>query len=830
MPAKPSQNFSANDPRELERLNEQLRLRVEQLEAELARRDRAASVQEADDDSYRKIVENTLSGICIIQDNRICFANSALSRIMGYSEEELSSRPFIEFAHPQYRDLIMGRHLSRLGGHTGDNNYPAKFVSASGEHIWLITQASIITWRGRQAVMSFIQDITEQKKAQDELERGANRLSLIVDNIPTPVFVIDKQHRVTHWNNACQALTGVNEEEIIRTQRHSEVFYGRKRRILADIIVDGAEQKDLEDLYGPDYELSRLIPGAIGTERFFSHLGEKGVWLAFLAAPLRDADGNTIGAIETLFDTTGRKDAEQAVRDSESRYLTLFKNISDAIFLLRGEEVIDYNPAGSEMFQLPEHTNKHFSSWQLYPQTQPDGRDSKAFTIELAKKALAGKSQTFEWVLRRMDGREFPAEVNLTRMPGPNETLLLALIRDISERKLAEAEKHALEQQLRHSQKMESLGTLAGGIAHDFNNILGAVMGYGELALDRVAEGKENTEEIGHVLHAAERAKKLVRQILTFGRKMTSERAPLDFNFEISRGTELLRNLIPKMIDLRVNLDNQLIVIYSDSSQLEQVLINLGVNAADAMPEGGSLTIETRLIHVDQDYCHGRPDLQPGEYVLLKVRDTGQGMDEEVQNLAFDPFFTTKEIGKGTGLGLSTVYGIVKGHDGRISCTSQKGRGTEFKVYFPAVDMQVSQIDEAAGEYHRSSGPAVARETVLVVDDEPALRNIARGALEREGYHVFTAASGEEALSLYEEVGYNVDLVVLDVGMPGMGGTQCLDRLREIDPDVLVLVVSGYSPEGPLLSIMERKPAGYLAKPFRASQLLDSVRNLLDIS
>lgn len=828
MPDKPSKRLSLLSSTELSEQNEWLQQRVADLEDQLVRQQKIGSDLGFSVDAYRMIVENTLSGICIIQDSKICFANPALSRIMGYSEEELSSRPFIEFAHPQYRGLIMERHLSRLGGHKGDNNYPAKFISANGDHIWLITQASAVMWQGRPAVMSFIQDITEQKKAQEELERGANRLSLIVDNIPTPVFVIDKQHRITHWNKACQALTGASEEDVIRTQRHSEIFYGSKRPILADLIVDGTELHEIEDLYGPDYEFSRLIPGAVGAERFFPHLGEKGVWLTFLAAPLRDSDGKTIGAIETLFDTTERKDAEEAVRQSESRYLTLFRNISDAIFLLRGEEVIDFNPAGAEMFKLAGDQNDSIDPWSLSPPHQPDGRDSMAVLKEKVAKAFAGQSQNFEWTHRRTNGNTFSSEVNLTRMPGLGETLLLALIRDISERKVAEEEKRVLEQQLRHSQKMESLGTLAGGIAHDFNNILGAVMGYSELALERVIEQGDNTDEIGHVLHAAERAKKLVRQILTFGRKMTSERDLLDFNYEITRGIELLRNLIPKMIDLTVNLDNQNIVIRGDSTQLEQVLVNLGVNAADAMPEGGSLVIETKLMEADEAYCHGRPDLRPGKYVLLSVKDSGHGMDEEVKNLIFDPFFTTKEVGRGTGLGLSTVYGIVKGHGGRISCISEKNAGTEFRAYFPAMDEPVKKIEPKTKQFKTFVKPSEGLETILVVDDEAALRNVARGALEREGYHVFTAASGEEALSLYSEVGSKIDLVILDVGMPGMGGVMCLDELREIEPNVLVLVVSGYSPEGPLMSMMERNPSGYLAKPFRVAQLLEQVRQLLN--
>ena len=371
---------------------------------------------------------------------------------------------------------------------------------------------------------------------------------------------------------------------------------------------------------------------------------------------------------------------------------------------------------------------------------------------------------------------------------------------------------------------MEAIGTLAGGVAHDFNNILAAIMGYTEFAQESAQEGLDCSGELNQVLSAAQRARDLVRQILTFSRKVEFQPKPLDLNREVRQTREVLGRTLPKMIDIVCELAPDLHPVHADANQMEQVLLNLGANAADAMPQGGRLAIRTENVSLDDESCRGRLEVEPGDYVLLTVSDNGQGMDENTRQQIFDPFFSTKPQGKGTGLGLSTVYGIVTGHGGHIFCTSRPGHGTTFSIYLPAL------VTDAvpAGAARAKPGALRGNESILLVDDEESLRRVVSAHLSRAGYSVRTAASGEEALEVFRGASREVDLVVLDLGMPGMGGLKCLGELLLLDPETRVLIASGYAADGQIQQSLERGAAGYIAKPYRKTELLSAVRRVLD--
>ena len=401
-------------------------------------------------------------------------------------------------------------------------------------------------------------------------------------------------------------------------------------------------------------------------------------------------------------------------------------------------------------------------------------------------------------------------------------SLAEAANRMVAERDRMNLEKEKMEEQLRQSQKMEAMGSLAGGIAHDFNNILAAIVGYTELAQHQARRGGDPLNELDQVLAASQRARDLVRQILTFSRKSLPELTALDLNREARYAAGILERTIPRMIRLELDLAPDLASVQGDRTQIEQVLMNLGSNAADAMPGGGRLLIRTDNVTLEPGH---EGDLPPGAYARLRVSDDGPGMDQETLERIFDPFFTTKPPGRGTGLGLSTAYGIIASHGGSITCRSRPGAGATFTILLPALS---GSGREAAPEPQVDQGRLDGDERVLVVDDDPAVRDVAVRFLTGHGYQALTAASGEEALDIYRKQGAAIDLVVLDLSMPGMGGHACLQRLLALDPEVRVLIASGYSPGGEIADTVKLGAASFITKPFGETELLGRVRRVLD--
>ena len=394
----------------------------------------------------------------------------------------------------------------------------------------------------------------------------------------------------------------------------------------------------------------------------------------------------------------------------------------------------------------------------------------------------------------------------------------------IEQRQEAQAEKERMESQLLQSQKMEAVGTLAGGVAHDFNNLLAIISGYTELALANSVQGVSSEYELEQVQKAAMRGKDLVRQILTFSRHAEPNLKPMDINQVVNLTTKILEHTLPKMITIDVCPGKKLWPILGDANQVEQVLLNLGSNSKDAMPEGGRMVIETLNLELTAEHLRSQPEAIPGRYVLMRIADNGVGMDEETQKHVFEPFFTTKEVGKGTGLGLSTVFGIVKSHGGHLTCDSQPGRGTEINIYWPAAPQAEAPIAEPKPEPQAIEGS----ETILIVDDEAGIREVSERIFSMAGYGVLLAESGESALEIYSQEKSRISLVILDLGMPGMGGYRCLEALKEKDPGIKVVVASGYSQDREVRNALQMGAAAFVPKPFTAKEILRSVRGVLD--
>jgi PAS domain S-box-containing protein len=413
--------------------------------------------------------------------------------------------------------------------------------------------------------------------------------------------------------------------------------------------------------------------------------------------------------------------------------------------------------------------------------------------------------------------RRFYARGTVLRDSTGTPTRLLGVALDVTDRRLAQEQRSQLEDQLRQAQKMEAVGQLAGGVAHDFNNLLLALRGYGELALRAMALGEDAREEVEQMLRASDRAAALTKQLLAFSRRQVLQPQVVDLNFVVSELEKLLARLIGEDVDVESVSADGPTCVHADRGQLEQVITNLALNARDAMPNGGRLTIEVSTRTIDDRH---RLPLEPGRYAVLAVSDTGEGMDAETAALVFEPFFTTKELG--TGLGLSTVHGIVKQSGGHVWVYSEPGGGTTFKIYLPLVEEAPNSEVAEGPPVHDGNG-----ETILLVEDDAEVRTFVSRMLLDSGYSVFAASNGDQALLLARER-QRIDLLLTDVVMPGASGRETAQRLRELQPDAAVLYMSGYTDDAVLRRGVLEQDTAFLQKPFGSADLARKVRQVLD--
>ena len=538
-------------------------------------------------------------------------------------------------------------------------------------------------------------------------------------------------------------------------------------------------------------------------------------WLLDSGVPLFNEHGEFVGYIGYCVDITDRKTIEDALVQSERKFKALFDLSADPQLLLDGERVVDCNPAAVAMLRVPDR-------WALIGRaasdflTRPEGMSAEF--ADYLHEALARNSSRFEWMGTTVDGAEAPIEVLLTSVPTGSRTLLHAVIRDLSGR-------HALERRLRQAEKMEALGTLAGGIAHDFNNLLGAIMGYTELALmDLPAPaGTQAAVSLTESLTAARRARDVVQQILTFSRHDDVRRVNTDLGRVVQEGARLLRASIPSTIEIRVRTSPGCVVL-GNSTQLQQVLLNLGANAEHAMRAtgGGALDIQLTRERLDEERAQRFEGFNEGDLVAtLVVRDSGEGMPDRVRARAFDPFFTTKPVGEGTGMGLSVVHGIITSHGGAIAVESEPGRGTTFTLVFPCVEAE--SVRPSTAPYFPVSARPRGSGRVLVVEDEVAIGRMLRRLLGRLGYEAEVFENAPDALASVRLDPSRFDVMITDLTMPGMTGDELSARVRELRPDLPILLATGY---GPSLSPERARQLGIvsvLRKPVTVQELVNAL-------
>jgi PAS domain S-box-containing protein len=661
-----------------------------------------------------------------------------------------------------------------------------------------------------ESVMWIARDITEHKQAdqeaarlQAEIEVQRQRLDNIVSTVPGVVWEA--------WgkpDTAAQHIDFVSEHVQTMLGYSVEEWFSTPNFWLQIVHPDDRER-------AAEISGNAFVAGANSTMEFrWMTKDGRAIWVEANSAVIKDDQGNPVGLRGVTTDISERKQAEEALRESEERYRDLVENAHDIIYShdLQGNYT-SINKAGEVItgYTVEEALKLNLSD-SITPESLPRAR-------EMIRRKLAGENVTaYEIDILAKDGRRVTVEANTKLVYQDGVPVgVQGIARDISDRKL-------LEDQLRQSQKMEAIGQLAGGVAHDFNNLLTAIIGYSGLALQRIEDKSPLKPYIEEIKKAGDRAANLTRQLLAFGRKQILQPLPLNLNDVITDLNKMLRRLIGEDIRLSARLDLDLKKIKADPGQIEQVLMNLVVNARDAMPRGGKLTIETANIQIDEEYAGRHIGVNSGGYVMLAVSDNGTGMDHETEAKIFEPFFTTKEKGKGTGLGLSTVYGIVKQSGGNIWVYSEPGHGTTFKIYLPQVDDPIMTVQAKTEDDSIPGGS----ETVLLVEDEDVVRGLAQRILEEAGYRVITANGGEEAVTWCANNAETIHLLLTDVVMPDTSGKELAERLTSLRPQTKVLFMSGYTDEAIVHHGVLDSNVEFLQKPFTPRALSRKVRQVLD--
>jgi PAS domain S-box-containing protein len=635
------------------------------------------------------------------------------------------------------------------------------------------------------------QQLVEQ--AQQQAREQEERFLQLAETIDEVFFVMDAQHRETlyinpayerAWGRSCQSLYD-NPKSFVES-----VPAGDRERLVEymDSVSRGEQVGKLE---------YRIIQPN-GNVR----------WLLAHAVPIRDKHGEVYRIGGVALDITEAREARLALEEIAERLQKLTETSFDAIDISQDGIIQEANPGYLKMFGY-----ERMEDVIGRPVTDFVADASRA---EVEMRLTNNVEGTYELEGRRRDGKKLLLEATARMHAIRGRTVRITALRDVTERR-------ALEDQFRHAQKMEAVGRLAGGVAHDFNNLLTVILSYTDMLIEGVSPKDPRGDDLSEIRKATVTAASLTRQLLAFSRQQVIEPRLVNLNDIVESSDKMLRRLIGEDVEVHMTLSSSALTVMIDPGQLEQVMMNLAVNARDAMPMGGKLTLETADVTLDAEYARDHWPLVPGNFAMLAMSDIGCGMDEQTRALMFEPFFTTKPVGQGTGLGLATVYGIVKQSNGLIWVYSEPGKGTTFKIYFPLLD----QTPEKHATTDHSEAPRTGTETILLVEDATSVRVAARQILERFGYTVIEAANGTEAL-VRAQNGVQIDLLLTDVVMPEMSGRELVDRFAKLRPHAKVLFMSGYTDDAIVRHRVLRPGTAYLQKPFSPDTLARKVRDVLD--
>lgn len=632
-------------------------------------------------------------------------------------------------------------------------------------------------------------DITERKRAEQTGHEQLHFMQVLINSIPIPVFYKDAQGIYLGCNSAFEAYLGLQKDQII-----GKTVYDVAPKHLADIYY----KADSDLLSNPGIQTYKSsVKYADGSIRN----------VIFYKATFYDAAGEVGGLVGIMMDITERKMAEALLQESEERFRILLDQGFDGIFIHENLIILDLNQRMADMSGYSSSELLHSKVIDLFT---PDSQRRIHDYIH------SGRKGYYEVELLRKDGKIVSIEAFGAPCRFHGRDARIVAIRDITEQK-------KLQEQLRQSQKMEAIGHLAGGVAHDFNNILSAIVGYTHLTLMKMKEDDPLRVNLQHVLDSSEKAANLTQSLLAFSRKQVMAMKTVNLNEIVYGMMKIFDRVIGEDIKLRVNTAVHDLIVKADKNQIEQALMNLVTNARDAMPHGGTLTITTEEIEIDEGFIQMNLFGEPGRHAVISITDTGLGMDEKTRENIFEPFFTTKEVGKGTGLGLAMVYGTIRQHNGFINVYSTPGQGTTFRIYLPLVKAAVQPVEEEAARAY-SSGV----ETVLLIEDDEAVRKSTRALLEMSGYTVMEAAEGEYAVRLFRQHRDVIQLVISDIIMPGQSGRDVYEELKKIKPGLKVLFISGYPADMLTRKGILADGVNFISKPLRPDVLLKKVREVLD--
>lgn len=638
------------------------------------------------------------------------------------------------------------------------------------------------------------------------------RFRLIIENAGDLIFTVNERGVFKYISPNCRIILGYPQTAFAGRDFQPFVHPGDKDRIVNAL----SEIFDEHKRYGGTRVNQRVVE--------FRAITSDGQWRWMSAknTVLEEIRGEYELAIIAR-DITGQKEIESRLRKSEERYRQLFENAPVGIFRTneKGEGLL----ANSTMARILGFSSKqeavdYYNDLENQLYAAPESR--KQFLDLIREK---GHVENFEYEAKTKDGSSIWLSMN-ARMENVDETggfIIEGFVTDITGRKMAEGENMRLQRQFHQAQKMESIGRLAGGVAHDLNNLLSPILGYSEMLFEDMAGNDSRKQQLGEILSAGKRARALVRQLLAFSRKQALQFQVIDVNDLLENFKNLLRRTLREDIALYMNMADSLPRIGGDAGQLEQVVMNLAVNAQDAMPNGGQLVIETGKAELDETYATKKTEVVPGTYVMIAISDTGAGMDADTVEHLFEPFFTTKEKEKGTGLGLATSYGIVKQHGGNIWAYSEPGMGTTFRIYLPVTEESAcAVIDSPAPQ-----PAAVGSGTILIVEDDAQVRNLASTVLERTGYKVIAAERGQQAVEALQRYSGEVHLLLTDVIMPDMNGRKVFENVARLYPEVRVLYMSGYTDDVIAHHGVIDQGVDFIQKPFTLKALVYKVQEML---
>ena len=728
--------------------------------------------------------------------------NPEFTRIFGYTAEEVVGRGIDDLIVPEdRREEALATTRSVEGGAKASCETVRRHKDGTRIAVELLAFPIVIDG-GQVGAYSMYLDLRERVHAEAALRASEEKYRDLFENVTDLLYVHDMEGRFLQANLAFRQLGGLTGDEVTRLNAR-DLMPEENRDRFADYLERIRKN-------GTDEGFLRLV----------TRSGETRV-VEYRNSLILGADGEPLGVRGSARDLTDRLQAEKALRESEERHRSILENMDEGYY--------EVDLAGNFTF-----VNRAMGDILGCPRDELIGMNNRRFMDEETAKTVftafnrvyrTGRPESgFNWETLRRDGSRGVVETSVSlKVGGGGEPAgFRGLVREVTERERDRREKRKLEAQLQHAQRMEAIGTLAGGIAHNFNNLLMGIQGNASLMALDLDAGHAHLERLKTIENLVRSGSELTRQLLGYAREGRYEVSAVDLN-RLVWETAGTFGAARKEIRVHTDLHPSLHAVLADRGQVEQALMNLFVNAADAMPQGGDLFVSTR--NASSDEMAERPYApKEGSYALLVVRDTGQGMDEETRSKIFEPFFTTKGLSKGTGLGLASVYGIVKAHGGYIDVASGGGRGTTFEIRLPATTASAEQLPEKRRSIAPGSG------TVLLVDDEETVLAVGAEMLDRMSYTVLEASGGKEAVRLFQERHREIDLVILDLVMPDMGGGEVFDRLRRIDPNVRVLLASGYSMEGKAADILKRGCDDFIQKPFDMTLLSQKVSGLLSRS